>query len=86
MHIYTTKGTCSEKILFDIEDGIVTDCKFLKGCSGNLQGMSKLVIGRKVEDVIDMLKGIKCQNGTSCPDQLALALEDYVAANPPANP
>lgn len=78
MHEYKTLGTCSEKIVFSIEDGVITKCKFLKGCTGNTQGVARLVIGRRAEDVIDMLKGIKCQNGTSCPDQLAHALEAYL--------
>lgn len=80
MHKYKTKGTCSQSIEFDVTDGVITHCKFTKGCSGNTQGVSRLVIGRKVEEVIPLLKGIKCQNGTSCPDQLAHALEQYVHA------
>lgn len=86
MNRYKTTGTCSEDIFFDVQDGIITSCKFTKGCSGNLQGVSRLVIGRKPEEVIGMLKGIQCRNGTSCPDQLATALERYLESNPPANP
>ncbi len=80
MYKFITEGTCSEKILFDVRDGVVTECKFLKGCTGNTQGVSRLVVGRRVEDVIGMLKGLQCQNGTSCPDQLAKALEGYLEA------
>ena len=74
---YTTKGVCSRKILVDTEDGVITDCKFVGGCAGNTQGVAALVIGMKVEDAINKIKGIKCGfKGTSCPDQLAIALEE----------
>ena len=74
---YTTKGVCSRKILVDTEDGVITDCKFVGGCAGNTQGVAALVIGMKVEDAINKIKGIKCGfKGTSCPDQLAVALEE----------
>ena len=74
---YTTKGVCSRKILVDTEDGVITDCKFVGGCAGNTQGVAALVIGMKVEDAIKKIKGIKCGfKGTSCPDQLAVALEE----------
>ncbi len=75
MTTYRTSGTCSSAINYEVEDGIVTKCQFVGGCRGNTTGVAKLVIGRKVEDVIALLKGIQCQNGTSCPDQLARALE-----------
>ena len=74
---YTTKGVCSRKIIVDTEDGVITDCKFVGGCAGNTQGVAALVVGMKVEDAIKKIKGIKCGfKGTSCPDQLALALEE----------
>ena len=74
---YTTKGVCSRKILIDTEDGVITDCKFVGGCAGNTQGVAALVVGMKVEDAIKKIKGIKCGfKPTSCPDQLALALEE----------
>ena len=73
---YTTKGTCSRKIFVDVEDGVVVDCRFEGGCSGNTQGVAALVIGMKVEEAIKRMKGIKCgPRPTSCPDQLARALE-----------
>ena len=73
---YQTHGTCSSRILVDTEDGIVTSCKFVGGCSGNTQGVAALVTGMKVDDVIATLKGIRCgMKSTSCPDQLARALE-----------
>ena len=74
---YTTKGVCSRKILVDTEDGVITDCKFVGGCAGNTQGVAALVTGMNVEDAIAKLKGIRCGfKTTSCPDQLALALEE----------
>ena len=75
MTTYRTTGTCSSAINYEVENGVVTKCQFVGGCRGNTQGVARLVIGKKVEDVIALLKGIQCQNGTSCPDQLARALE-----------
>ena len=76
MFEYKTKGTCSQKIYFDIRDGKVRDVEFVSGCSGNTQGLAALVEGMDVDEVISRLKGIKCGfKPTSCPDQLALALE-----------
>ncbi len=73
---YTTKGVCSRSIQIDVEDGTVKDVKFSGGCHGNLQGIAKLVKDMKIDDVIEKLKGIKCgYKDTSCPDQLATALE-----------
>ena len=75
---YKTSGTCSTKIDFDVTDGVVHNVKFTGGCSGNTQGVSALVEGMKVEDVVQRLKGIRCGfRPTSCPDQLAKALESY---------
>ncbi len=74
---YTTKGVCSRNIIIDIEDGIVKNCKFVGGCSGNTQGVAALVIGMPVDEAIARLKGIKCGlRSTSCPDQLATALSE----------
>ncbi len=75
MKIYKTSGTCSREIRYEVENGIVTACEIVGGCRGNTQGVAKLAVGRKVGDVIALLKGIECRNGTSCPDQLAKALE-----------
>lgn len=79
MYKYRTQGTCSREITFDVKDGKVINVSFLGGCNGNLQGIGHLVEGMPVEDVIKRLKGISC-NGrpTSCPDQLANALEQVV--------
>ena len=77
---YETKGTCSTLIEFTVEDGVVKDVKYTGGCSGNLQGIAKLVDGMKVEDVIEKLKGIGCgMKSTSCPDQLSRALSEVIA-------
>lgn len=78
MESYVPKGVCSRKIYFNIENDIITHCEFVGGCTGNTQGVAKLVTGRRVEDVIKTLKGIVCRGGTSCPDQLAQALENYI--------
>ena len=76
---YKTRGTCSQSILFEINDGIVQNVHFIGGCHGNLQGICKLVEGMKVEDVIDRLDGIRCNTKpTSCPDQLANALKKAI--------
>ena len=78
MHFeYKTKGTCSQRILFDIEDGKVKNVEFIGGCNGNLQGISKLVEGMGVQEVIDRVSDIRCGfKPTSCPDQLATALKE----------
>ena len=77
---YKTKGTCSQKIFFEIEDGILKNVQFLGGCNGNLQGISSLVEGMAVQDVISRIDGIRCgMKSTSCPDQLAAALKEAIA-------
>ena len=76
-YTYQPKGVCSRQINLEVENGIVIKLEVIGGCNGNLQGISKLVEGMKVEDVIKRLKGINCNgNGTSCPDQIARALEE----------
>lgn len=77
MYTYKTHGVCSQAIHFDVENDIVTSCQFDGGCRGNTQGVAALVIGMNVDDVIARLKGIQCRMGTSCPDQLAIALTQY---------
>ncbi|MBP1573466.1 MAG: TIGR03905 family TSCPD domain-containing protein [Oscillospiraceae bacterium] len=73
---YSPRGVCSQRIDIEVEDGIVTDVKFLGGCNGNLKGIGSLVKGMKVEDVIARLEGTTCGfKKTSCPDQLAQALK-----------
>ena len=80
MKVIKTSGTCESAIAYEVADGVVTKCEFLGGCPGNTQGVARLVVGRKVEDLIPLLKGIVCRNGTSCPDQLAKALEAELKA------
>lgn len=73
---YKTKGTCSREIRFSVSDGKIEEVRFVGGCHGNTQGISALVKGMAVEDVIARLEGINCAfRGTSCPDQLAKALK-----------
>ncbi|MEG1613032.1 MAG: TIGR03905 family TSCPD domain-containing protein [Clostridia bacterium] len=81
MPIFRTRGTCSREILFSVENNILTDLKFIGGCSGNLQALSRLTVGKNIDEIISILKGIRCKNDTSCPDQLAKALTEYKAAN-----
>ncbi len=77
--IYKTKGTCSRSIEIELEDGIIKNVKFNGGCNGNTQGIAALVKGMKAEDVIERCRNIDCNGkGTSCPDQLARALEEIV--------
>ena len=77
---YKTKGTCSQMIYFEIEDNKVHNVSFLSGCNGNLQGISKLVEGMDIDEVIRRVEGIRCGGKpTSCPDQLATALKQAKA-------
>lgn len=79
---YITKGTCSREIDFDVVDGKLYNVSYLGGCNGNLKGVGALVEGMDVNEAISRLKGIKCGfKQTSCPDQLALALEQYLASS-----
>ena len=79
MFTYNTKGTCSRQIIFDVDsENKIHNVKFIGGCSGNLQGISKLVEGKTLAEVSASLKGIKCRNNTSCPDQLARAAAAYI--------
>ncbi len=76
-YIYETKGTCSKKIIIKLKEDIIKEVVIIGGCAGNTKGISKLVEGMKIDDVINKLKGIPCgTKGTSCPDQLAKALEE----------
>lgn len=73
---FTPRGVCSAKIDFEIDNGIVKNVAFTRGCNGNTQGIAKLVDGMSVDEVIKRLKGLDCGGrGTSCPDQFAQALE-----------
>ena len=76
-HKYKTRGTCAREITFELEDGIVKNVSFFGGCNGNLKGIAALVEGKKAEEIIPLIKGIKCGfKPTSCPDQLANALQE----------
>ena len=75
---YIPKGVCSMQMIFDIDNKIIKSLKIIGGCPGNTVGESKLVEGKNIDEVIKMLKGIPCgKRGTSCPDQVAQALEEY---------
>ena len=75
---YEPEGVCSYERIFEIENNIIKSLKILGGCPGNTVGVSKLVEGKDIETVIKLLKGIPCRDkGTSCPDQVAKALEQY---------
>jgi uncharacterized protein (TIGR03905 family) len=76
-YTYTTSGVCSREITIEVDDNeVIQNVSFLGGCNGNLKGISALAKGKKIDEVISVLKGIQCgMKGTSCPDQLARALE-----------
>ena len=80
---YTPRGVCSRLINIELDDNkTIKDCTFVGGCSGNTQGICSLVKGMKAEDAVKRLKGIDCRGrGTSCPDQLAHALEEALEQN-----
>lgn len=74
-YTYTPRGVCSRRMTVELEDGIIRDVRIEGGCSGNLQGISRLIVGMKAEDAIARMKGIQCGGKpTSCPDQLSIAL------------
>lgn len=77
MKSFKTKGVCAQEIQFDVEDDIITKVDIIGGCSGNGQGVARLVEGMNVDEAIEKLQGIKCGfRSTSCPDQLAKALKE----------
>ena len=78
MYTYSTKGTCSRQIIFNVdEQNNIHDVRFIGGCGGNLQGIAKLVEGKDIDEVQTLLAGILCRNQTSCPDQLSKAIGEY---------
>ena len=79
MFSYKTRGTCSQQILIEAEGDILTHVEFIGGCTGNTQGVARLCTGMNIDEVIARCKGIQCRAGTSCPDQLATALELFKA-------
>lgn len=80
MFTYKTHGTCSSRIELEFDGDIITSCHIYDGCKGNVAAINQLVVGMKIDDVIRKLKGIPCRGSTSCPDQLARALEEYKAS------
>ena len=80
MFTYSPKGTCSRQILFDVdENNKLHNVRFIGGCSGNLQGISRLVEGKDINEVESILRGVRCKGNTSCPDQLSRAISEYKA-------
>ena len=78
-HTFTPRGVCSRRMTVELEDGIIKDVRIEGGCSGNLQGMSALLVGMPVEEAIARLEGIRCGfKPTSCPDQIAQALKKCI--------
>lgn len=76
MNVYKTKGTCSREIHYSVKDGVVESIEVIGGCNGNLKGICRLITGMPVEQVVKAFKGVDCGGrGTSCPDQIAQALE-----------
>ena len=77
--VYKPKGVCSQLMTIDVENGIIKKVEVKGGCSGNLQGISKLLVGMPVKEAIEKIEGIRCGNkSTSCPDQLAQALRKCI--------
>ncbi len=80
MFTYSPKGTCSRQILFEVdENNKMHNVRFIGGCSGNLQGISRLVEGKDINEVEALLRGVRCKGNTSCPDQLSRAISEYKA-------
>lgn len=79
MYVYKTSGTCSRAIELEIQNGVITHCKFDGGCKGNTEGLARMVVGRKANEVAESLAGVPCRGATSCPDQLSRAIKAYPA-------
>ena len=80
-HTFTPRGVCSRRMTVELEDGIIKDVRIEGGCSGNLQGISRLVVGMDIKEAISRMEGIRCGfKPTSCPDQLAKALKQCLEA------
>ncbi len=80
MFTYSPVGTCSRQIIFDVdEENKMHSVRFIGGCSGNLQGIARLVEGKDIDEIESILKGVRCKGNTSCPDQLARAIAQYKA-------
>lgn len=82
MNTYKTRGVCSREIRFEIDGNTIKTVQFVGGCSGNTQGVARLIEGMDVDEAITRIDGIDCGGrGTSCPDQLARALKEYKASH-----
>ena len=82
MFVYKTSGVCSTEIHVEVKDKVIENVEFVRGCPGNLFGISVLVKGMNIDEAIEKLQGIDCRGkGTSCPDQLSKALVEYKASN-----
>lgn len=80
MFTYSTKGTCSREILFDVDaENKMHNVRFIGGCGGNLQGIARLVENKDIDEIEKLLAGIRCKGNTSCPDQLSKAITKYKA-------
>ena len=78
MFTYYTSGTCSRQIIFEVdEENKIHNVKFMGGCGGNTQGVARLAEGKDIDELEELLKGVKCRNNTSCPDQLSRAITAY---------
>lgn len=75
---YYPKNVCSVEMFIDHEDGIIKNVRIIRGCRGNTQGVAALLVGMPLEEAYKRLNGIQCRNGTSCPDQLAKAIKQYL--------
>lgn len=84
---YKTRGVCARRLQIEVEGTVVQSMAFDGGCHGNLQGLSRLIAGMEASEVIARLEGVRCNGkSTSCPDQLACALRDYLANTEPQTP
>ena len=75
---YFPKNVCSVEMFIDHEDGIIQEVRIIRGCPGNTKGVAALLKGMTLEEAVKRLDGIQCRNGTSCPDQLAKAIKQYL--------
>lgn len=80
--VYNTHGTCSRQLRFLIDHDVIEEIQIIGGCDGNLKGIKSLITGLNVHEVIDKLEGIRCgTKNTSCPDQIAKALKEYLSSH-----
>lgn len=75
---FKPRGVCATEMIIQEDDGVIVNVKIINGCRGNTQAVSKLLVGMSLEEAVKRLEGIQCHNGTSCPDQLAKGIKDYL--------